>query len=261
MNKAKDSFEHLYDVVRRLRGPGGCPWDIEQSPSTLRGDLLEETYECIEAIDEGNAAHIKEELGDIFLLVTMISYMHEEENKFSLSEVLEGLCDKLIRRHPHVFSDVKVKDSEEVLKNWAKIKIEQEGRVPKDSVLDEVPRSFPALERAYKLQKKAAKSGFDWPDIQGVYDKIDEELAEVKEATVSKQNVKIEGELGDLLFSVVNLCRVLHVDPAVALSRTNVKFTERFKHVEKRMKENNLDMSCDNLNKMDKYWDEAKEQE
>jgi tetrapyrrole methylase family protein/MazG family protein len=270
MNKAKDSFEHLYDVVRRLRGPGGCPWDIEQSPSTLRGDLLEETYECIEAIDEGNAAHIKEELGDIFLLVTMISYMHEEENKFSLSEVLEGLCDKLIRRHPHVFSDVKVKDSEEVLQNWAKIKIEQEGRAPKDSVLDEVPRAFPALERAYKLQKKAAKSGFDWPDIEGVYDKIDEELAEVKEAAAAAtaaataaaaataQNVKIEGELGDLLFSVVNLCRVLHVDPALALSRTNVKFTERFKHVEKRMKENNLSMSSDNLNKMDEYWNEAK---
>jgi tetrapyrrole methylase family protein/MazG family protein len=260
MNDYNKAFSRLYDVIVSLRAPDGCPWDREQTPSTLRKDLMEETYECIEAIDEKDPAHVKEELGDLFLLVTMISYMHEQENSFTLSDVLNNVSEKLIRRHPHVFGDVKVSGSSEVLDNWAKIKIEQEGRAPKDSILDEVSSALPPLDKAQKLQKKAAKLGFDWPDAAGVFAKIDEELNEVKEVLNQPEmnNEELEGELGDLLFSVVNLCRFFKIDASVALQRTNNKFIKRFKHVEKRMKETNQSMEKENLQVMDSFWDEAK---
>jgi tetrapyrrole methylase family protein/MazG family protein len=253
------AFKGLYDIVARLRAPDGCPWDREQTPASLRGDLIEETYECVEAIDQGDPAHIREELGDLFLLVTMLSYMHEQEGLFSVEEVLGGIAEKLIRRHPHVFGDLKVRDSAEVLDNWARIKVEQEGRKPKDSLLDEVSRGLPPLDRAWKLQKKAAKAGFDWPGLQGVWGKIEEELEETKEAIRDGREDRIEEELGDLLFSVVNLCRFLKTEPSVALQRTNGKFTERFKYVEKRMKETGQELKKENLALMDTFWEEAKQ--
>jgi tetrapyrrole methylase family protein/MazG family protein len=267
-----EAFKKLYDSVVRLRAPGGCPWDREQSPMTLRGDLIEETYECVEAIDEKDPAHIQEELGDIFLLAVMLSYMHEQEGLFSVADALNTVSEKLIRRHPHVFGEVKVKDSAEVLNNWAKIKVEQEGRRPKDSILDEVSRGLPPLDRAWKMQKKAAKAGFDWPNLGGVIAKIKEELEEVEEALAAAEHAPsgaggtlnssfseaVEAELGDLLFSAVNLCRYLKVEPSVALQRTNVKFVERFKYVEKKMKENGKEMKRENLGVMDKLWEEAK---
>jgi len=262
-----EAFNALYDTVAKLRGPGGCPWDIEQNPASLRGALVEETYECIEAIDENDTPHIAEELGDIFLLATMLSYMHEQEGKFSVADVLAKVNEKLIRRHPHVFGEVKVKDSAEVLNNWAAIKVNQEGRKPKDSILDEVSGGLPPMDRAHALQKKAAKRGFDWPDIEGVIAKIQEELEEtrtaINEATANKANAEatasLEAELGDLLFSVINLCRYLKIDPSVALRRTNTKFVDRFKYVEKKMKESNQEMNKDNLSIMDAYWNEAKQ--
>jgi len=249
---ASISFGALYDTVTRLRGPGGCPWDREQTPVSLRGDLIEETYECIEAINEQDPAHIQEELGDLFLLATMLSYMHEEKGAFSVADVLRGISEKLIRRHPHVFGETKVKDSAEVMDNWRKIKVEQEGRKPKDSALDEVSSGLPPLERAWKLQKKAAKAGFDWPNVEGVIEKIREELDEVIAAD------DVEEELGDLLFSVVNLCRYLKVEPSTALHRTNGKFIHRFKYVEKKMRETGQEMKQENLDIMDQYWNEAK---
>ena len=252
---AQEAFKELYDIVVRLRGPGGCPWDIEQTPSSLRGSLVEETYECLEAIDEKDPVHISEELGDLFLLATMISYMHEQEGKFSVADALSNVGKKLIRRHPHVFGEVKVKDSAEVLNNWAEIKVKQEGRKPKDSALDEVSGGLPPMERSFKLQKKAAKAGFDWQDIEGVAEKIKEELDEVRAA---KNETETEEELGDLLFSVINLCRYLKIEPSSALNRTNNKFIERFKYVEKKMKETGQEMKKENLNIMDKYWNEAK---
>ena len=251
------AFRSLWDIVVRLRGPGGCPWDREQTPLSLRGDLIEETYECIEAITEADPTHIKEELGDLFLLVTMLSYMHQQEGAFSITDVLKGISEKLIRRHPHVFSGLEVKDSAEVLDNWARIKIEQEGRKPKDSVIDEVKAGLPPLDRAFKLQKKAAKVGFDWPEVNGVFTKIEEELGEIREALNSGPE-NLEEELGDLLFSAVNLCRFLNIEPSAALSRTNAKFIRRFHHVEKRMKEAGVEMKQGNLELMDSYWEEAK---
>ena len=253
-----DAFKSLYDIVARLRGPDGCPWDREQDSFSLRPNLIEETYECIEAIDEKDPAHVKEELGDIFLLATMIAYFHEEDGVFSVADSLRTVCEKLVRRHPHVFAETKVNGTDEVLDNWAKIKIEQEGRSPKNSVLDEVSSALPPLERAWKLQKKAAKVGFDWPDIDGVSSKIREELAEALEAAKTKNREQTEEELGDLLFSVVNLCRYLKVEPSIALRKTNGKFAKRFKHMEKRMRETGQEMRTENLGIMDAFWDEAK---
>jgi tetrapyrrole methylase family protein/MazG family protein len=271
-----EAFKNLYDVIVRLRGPGGCPWDQEQTPLSLRGDLLEETYECVEAIDEKDPAHIREELGDLYLLVTMLSYMHQEEGLFTVAETLEGIGEKLIRRHPHVFGETKVKDSAEVLRNWAKIKVEQEGRRPKDSVLDGVSRSLPPLDRAYRLQKKAAKAGFDWSAAEEVIGKVREELGETEEALAEAALAgpggageapagdagsaleALEAELGDLLFSAVNLCRFLKIDPSVALQRSNVKFEKRFKQVERSMKEQGRAMEKGSLALMDRYWEEAK---
>jgi tetrapyrrole methylase family protein/MazG family protein len=266
MNTETEAFARLIEIVARLRGPGGCPWDREQNPSTLRKDLIEETYECIEAIDEKNPAHIAEELGDIYLLATMLSYMHQQENLFTIAGVLNTVSDKLIRRHPHVFGELKVKDSAEVLDNWAKIKIEQEGRKPKDSILDEVSSGLPPLDRAWELQKKAAKAGFDWPDLAGVIMKIHEEIDEAQEAADrvahnngnTAFNEALEAELGDLLFAAVNLCRYLKVAPSIALRRTNSKFINRFKYIEQKMKETGREMKRENLAVMDQYWEEAK---
>ncbi|MDR1858746.1 MAG: nucleoside triphosphate pyrophosphohydrolase [Treponema sp.] len=258
--RPEEAFRQLYDIVVRLRGPGGCPWDREQNPSSLRGCLIEETFECIEAIDSKDSAHVCEELGDIFLAVTMIAYMHEEQGAFSLADVFTTISEKLVRRHPHVFAETVVRDSSEVMDNWAKIKVEQEGRKPKDSILDSVSGGLPPLDRAYKLQKKAAKAGFDWPNIEGVADKIREELAEVLEAAKGGEaSEKIEEELGDLLFSAVNLCRYLKAEPSTALRRTNSKFVERFRRVEKKMKETGQEMRQENLGLMDRYWNEAKQ--
>jgi len=256
------AFKALYDTIARLRSPDGCKWDREQTPSSLRGALIEETYECLEAIDENNTTHIEEELGDLFLLAVMLSFIHEEEGKFSVADVLTKVNEKLIRRHPHVFAEVKVKDTKEILDNWAAIKVEQEGRKPKDSILDEIKPGFPPMDRSYALQKIAAKAGFDWPDTEGVIDKIKEELEEVRSAICSEKNgdCHLEEELGDLLFSVINLCRFMKIEPSVALRRTNSKFVERFKYVEKKMKETGQEMKKENLEIMDKFWEEAKEQ-
>ena len=256
-------FQRLYEIVVRLRSPGGCPWDIEQTPISLRDNLIEETYEFLEALDEKDMDHIKEELGDIILLATMIAYMHEQEGHFSVGDVLEGLCEKLIRRHPHVFAGeelVPASSSEEALENWSRMKVEKEGRKPKDSILDTVSRGLPPLDRAFQLQKKAAKAGFDWPDADGVIAKTLEELEEVKAAmgSTASSSSALEEELGDLLFSVVNLCRYFGTEPSLLLQRTNNKFTERFKYVEKCMKENGQDMKAENLNVMEEYWNKTK---
>jgi tetrapyrrole methylase family protein/MazG family protein len=253
-----ESFKALYDTVAKLRSPEGCMWDREQTPSTLRGALIEETYECIEAIDENSPAHIAEELGDLFLLATMLAYMHEEKGAFTVADSISQASEKLIRRHPHVFGKVKVKDSAEILDNWDTIKIEKEGRKPKNSILDDVSFALPPMERAYKLQKKAAKAGSDWSDVGGVIAKIQEELREVENEKLEEKSENLEEELGDLLFSVVNLCRFLGAEPSTALRRTNSKFTERFKYVEKRMKETGQEMKKGKLDIMDEYWNEAK---
>lgn len=257
MEQIKDAFEELYTVIKTLRGPNGCNWDREQTPRSLRSDLIEETYECIEAIDNKDYKHIQEELGDLYLLVTMLAYMHEQEGKFTVSDSLRGVSEKLIRRHPHVFGDSDAETPEEIIRQWDEIKTEIEGRKPKDSVLDKVSGGLPPLEKSFELQKKAAKVGFDWQHIDHIWDKVHEEIDEVKNAA-DKTIDDLESEIGDLLFAVVNISRGYKIDPAIALQRTNNKFTRRFHHIEKEMKLKGKELNSENFEMMDSLWDQAK---
>lgn len=277
------AFERLYEIIAELRAPHGCPWDKEQTPLSLRSTLIEETFEAIDALTAQNAEHTAEELGDVFLNAVMIAYMFEQSGAFSVSDVLVQVCDKLVRRHPHVFPDSAGKPclgtadtADKVLTQWDAIKQQVEGRAG-DSVLDSVPEGFPPLLKAYKIQKKAAKKGFDWNATGAVFDKVSEELAEIKEAlrhTASDADAKpftvqadkshnaaqlrVESEVGDLLFSVVNLSRHLGVDPSIALNRANTKFAQRFRYVEWRMKETGCEMNSAHCAEMNTFWEEAK---
>lgn len=286
-NTAEKAFNRLYNVVKILRCPEGCPWDKEQTPLSMRRDLIEETFEAVDAITQEDPFHAKEELGDVMLNATMISYMYEQKGDFSVAEVLNDLAEKLIRRHPHVFpesegsvcANTPVKNGEQVLNQWDRIKENLEGRKT-ECILDEVPQGFPPLLKAYKMQKKAAKKGFDWDNVEDVKAKITEELEEVEEARLKvnellkNQDVhvfemksskeadeaqkELEGEIGDLLFAVVNYARHLGVDPETALNATNTKFHKRFSYVQKKMEENEIPMIQENLSKMDEFWNEAK---
>lgn len=286
-NTAEKAFNRLYNVVKILRCPEGCPWDKEQTPLSMRRDLIEETFEAVDAITQEDPFHAKEELGDVMLNATMISYMYEQKGDFSVAEVLNELAEKLIRRHPHVFpesegsvcANTPVKNGEQVLNQWDRIKENLEGRKT-ECILDEVPQGFPPLLKAYKMQKKAAKKGFDWDNVEDVKAKITEELAEVEEARLKVNELlknqdahvfemksskeadeaqkELEGEIGDLLFAVVNYARHLGVDPETALNATNTKFHKRFSYVQKKMEENEIPMIQENLSKMDEFWNEAK---
>lgn len=260
-------FERLYAIVRRLRAPDGCPWDRKQTPDSLKPFLLEELYECIEAIEDHDDEHILEELGDLLMLVTMVAYMMEQQERFTVAEVLEGVSAKLIRRHPHVFGDAEISSSEEVVRQWSRIKEHVEGRKPPASVLDKVPKSLPPLERAHQMQRRCSDVGFDWDAIDGVWDKVREEIDELKRASASRSageapsRADVEAELGDLLFSIINLGRFLDVDPALALNRANTKFARRFAYVERSMKESGTPLSRGNFAKMDAFWNDAKRAE
>jgi len=256
-----DAFERLYSIVRRLRAPDGCPWDREQTPESLRGNLIEEAYELVEAIDEKDPRHVQEEAGDLYLLVTMIAFMFEETADFSVADSLHGISEKLIRRHPHVFGDSEADTPDAVVVQWNKIKETVEGRRPKDSVLDQVSRSLPPLERAYKIQKKAAKTGFDWSDVRDVFAKLQEEIGEVMEAKAEPDARALEAEVGDLLFSAVNVSRFLGVDPSLALRGAVERFSSRFRYVEKGMAKEGASLGPENMARMDELWNEAKKAE
>jgi tetrapyrrole methylase family protein/MazG family protein len=232
----------LVAIQKRLRAPGGCPWDIEQTHQTLRTYLIEEAYEVLDAIDSGEDAKFVEELGDLLLQVTFHSQIASEANRFNISDVVQSIHDKMIRRHPHVFGEGQAKDSEEVLRNWAKIKAEEkagkEGAPATDeakhvSALDGVPKSIPATLEGLQLTRKAARTGFDWENAKGVFDKISEETVELQHTLEHGTATEAEEELGDLLFAVVNLARFLHIDPEIALKRANGKFVRRFHEMER----------------------------
>lgn len=252
----KDSYDvnDLVEIVRILRSPGGCPWDAEQTHESIRRDFLEESYEVAEAIDEGSTEHLKEELGDVLLQVALHTRMEEEQGTFNLDDVADGVCRKLIYRHPHVFGDVSVSGTGEVLTNWEALKRKEKHQATHTDALNSVARSLPALWRAEKVQKKAKKAGFDWPDVSGAVDKLSEELTEFKAAVAENSNV--EEELGDLLFSAVNAARFVKVDPEAALQKATEKFIARFRRVEELAGDRPMeDMT---LEELDKLWEQAK---
>ncbi len=257
--RLKSAFLELYDIIAHLRGPHGCPWDREQTPQTMRVNLMEEAYECVEAIDENDATHLREELGDLFLILILITRMNEETGAFTLEEVFREISAKLVRRHPHVFDGKKADTIPEILKNWEFIKEHIEGKKKKTGVLADVNNALPPLDKALKIQKKAAKVGFDWPSAEPVFAKLEEETRELEEALRQKDSSRVEDEVGDLLFTLVNIARQLKVDPSLALERTNRKFKSRFRRMEGYMKEMNISFQQINLEQLDNLWNRAKQ--
>jgi XTP/dITP diphosphohydrolase len=250
-NKLK-AFGRLLNVMDDLRAQ--CPWDKKQTIESLRNLSIEEVYELSDAILKNDMQGIKEELGDIFLHLVFYSKIADEKGAFDVADVLNDVCEKLIHRHPHIYGNVKADTEEEVLKNWEQLKL-KEG---KKSILSGVPVSLPALNKAYRMQQKTAKVGFEWDDIAQVWQKVEEETNELKEAVLSGEMNAIEDEFGDLLFALVNYSRYLNIDPEAALERTNIKFKKRFEYIEAKAKEHNRDLSEMKLEEMDVWWDEAK---
>jgi XTP/dITP diphosphohydrolase len=245
-----NSFQEFVGIVKRLRKE--CPWDREQTNDSIKANTIEEAYEVVEAIDNKNYEELKKELGDLLLHVVFHSTIAEEENHFKLDEVITSIQEKLIRRHPHVFGNTEVTDAEHVKKNWEEIKL-KEGR---KSVVDGVPVSLPALQKAHRLQEKASKVGFDWENKEDVWKKVEEELLEIKDAGDNQE--EFEKEFGDLLFSLVNYSRFLGINPENALRRTNEKFVKRFKYVEEEIKKSGRKLSGSDLKEMDKFWNQSK---
>jgi len=252
--------------MEKLRGEGGCPWDRKQDLYTLRAYIIEEAYELVEAITNGIPDNIKEEAGDLLLQIVFISSIAKEKCYFNINDVVNGICDKLIRRHPHVFANESAADSDEVLRNWERIKLEEKAENIKNaheskSILSGVPSGLPALLKAYRIQEKAAHVGFDWEkgNTAPVFEKIQEEIKEIKEAVMKKDAACIEDEIGDLLFAGVNLARHLGVNPDAALGRTNAKFISRFYEIEKLVAQSGRDWAEFSLMELDGFWDLAKE--
>ncbi len=248
--------------MRQLRAPDGCPWDREQDYLSLRRYIIEEAYELIEAIEGSGSDNICEECGDLLLQVVFVSCMAEELGDFNICKVLDHLTEKLIRRHPHVFGETKVNSSDEVLKNWEQIKVgEREDKKVDASLLAGIPRGLPALLRAYRIQERAAKAGFDWPkgDLSPLLAKVDEELSELKDNIFSNAGKDdIEEELGDLLFAAANLSRHLKADPEITLHKACVKFTQRFRLVERDVRESGRSWEDFTLDELDMFWEKAK---
>ncbi len=263
-DEAGEKFRELVELIARLRAPGGCPWDREQTHESLKPMLLEEAYEVIEAIDEGDDEEFLGELGDLLLQVVFHSQIAAEENRFTVGEVIERISAKMIRRHPHVFADHDASTSSEVLRNWESIKaaeLEAKGRAGGEgSMLDSVSTSLPALMEAFQMTTKVSRVDFDWPDVASVLEKLDEEVEELKQAVAiePRSHPEIAGEVGDLLFVAVNVARLLGVDPESALKASNRKFRRRFRYIEDRLREQGRKPADSDHVEMNAFWDEAK---
>ena len=260
---SESSFTELVEVMARLRAPNGCPWDREQTHATLKPYLIEETYEALEAIDIGDDDELCKELGDVLLQVVFHAQIATEENRFGIEEVARAIVDKLIRRHPHVFADVDVDGSEQVLQNWEQIKKQerQEQGEATPSLLDGIPKQLPALMRAQRMQARVSRQGFDWDQIAGPLDKVEEEFAELRQAWTSGETPAIEDEFGDLLFALVNTGRFLNVDPEQALRQSTEKFERRFRALEEAVRTSGREISALSLQELDTIWDEIKARE
>ncbi|PIR16556.1 MAG: nucleoside triphosphate pyrophosphohydrolase, partial [Deltaproteobacteria bacterium CG11_big_fil_rev_8_21_14_0_20_49_13] len=247
-------FEELVNIMAKLRGPKGCPWDKEQTPESISPYLLEETYETLEAIDSGDVNETREELGDLLLQVVFHAQMANEKSKFDVCDVIDGICRKLIHRHPHVFGKDKVKDSWNVLQNWEKLK-KREG---KKTMLGGVPKTLPALLKAFRLGQKASRVGFDWQDAEGVLEKVEEEARELHEANKKGRKKDVEHEYGDLLLILANLGRFLDIDPETALRKATGRFISRFNWMEKEIAKQKLEMHDLSAKEWNNLWEKAK---
>ncbi|MCP5064564.1 MAG: nucleoside triphosphate pyrophosphohydrolase [Ignavibacteriae bacterium] len=248
----KQKFDELLQIMYRLRNE--CSWDKEQTFDSIKASTLEEAYEVVEAIDEKKYDELKSELGDLLLHIVFHSVMAEEKNLFTINEVIDSIKDKLVRRHPHVFDNLEVKDNKEIEKNWEKIKM-QEGR---KSLLEGLPKALPQLQRAARMQEKVSKIGFDWENKEDVWEKVLEEIDELKEIEKTGNKVEIEKELGDIFFSLINYSRFIGINPENALRKTNTKFFNRFNYVEEQLNKIDKKTTDSNLEEMDKYWEESK---
>ena len=252
-----EAFRRLLELEKTLRAPGGCPWDAEQTVETLKPNLLEETYEVLEAHSSGDPKEFQEELGDLLYVLVFMALVAEEEGLFTVRDLIQGAHDKIYRRHPHVFGDARASTPDDAKRVWEEVK-KQEGKKDRESVLDGIPHSLPALLRAKRVQERAAAIGFDWDDVDDVFAKVEEEIQEVRESHRSGDREAAVAELGDLLFAVVNLLRFLNRNPEETLVGTIKKFERRFRLVEKAMNEEGRRMS---LAEMDEVWERAKREE
>jgi MazG family protein len=261
--RGKATFEDLVRIMDRLRDPGGCPWDREQTFATLRAYLLEECYEAVEALDAEDLDGLREELGDLLFQIVFLSRLGAERKAFAADDVVDGIATKIVRRHPHVFGSERADTSEEVLRNWEEIKKVEKAEAKKDadaSVLAGIPKALPALLKAQRLGTKAARVGFDWPSSSAVAVKVEEEWAELRERIAARDAEGTREELGDVLFAVVMLARHVAVDPEAALEATNRKFEARFRHVEAELTRRGVATQDAGLELLDQLWDEAKRQ-
>ena len=256
--KEKYDIHDLVEIIKDLRSEGGCPWDMVQTHESIRKDLIEETYETIEAINKADPDMLREELGDVLMQVVFHALMEEEAGVFDINDVCDEVCKKLIVRHPHVFSDTTADTPEQVLVNWDKIKMQTKSQKSQSEVLGSVSKSLPALMYSQKVQHKAAKVGFDFEKTEDAINKVDEELVELKSAINNNDAENMSEELGDLLFSVVNVARFIKVDSEKALYDATLKFTDRFAKVEALCKERSIDMSSASLSVLDSLWEEVK---
>ena len=254
-----DDFIRLIELMAALRGPEGCPWDRKQTPESLKPFLVEECYEVIDALDEGNPNKIKEELGDLLFQIVFHARIAEEAGQFSMRDVITAIHEKMTRRHPHVFGEEKLSTDKEVLANWEEIKKKEKGHEDRRSILEGVPNQLPSLLRAHRLQERAARVGFDWNHLNEVLPKLDEEIAEFKESLKEENAGKIEEELGDLFFTLVNVSRFLGVNPDEALRKTISKFINRFRYIEEHAENAGRSLNDMSLDEMEQLWQKAKQ--
>ncbi|MBT5470052.1 MAG: nucleoside triphosphate pyrophosphohydrolase [Nitrospina sp.] len=253
------AFKKLTEIVDTLMGENGCPWDKVQTRETLKPYLVEEAYETLEALDGNNPEEIKEELGDLLYQILFHAKISENKKEFSITDVIQSISDKMVHRHPHVFKEVNLETPEEVVTQWEEIKSKEKGKADRESVLDGIPSHLPGLMRAQKLQKKAAKHGFDWDQISAVFDKLDEEVAEFKEAVLSGKETDMASEMGDMLFVLVNIAKFKGIDAEEALRATNNKFIKRFQHIESEVAKRGKTLKETPLEELEQYWQEAKQ--
>lgn len=259
---AEEKFRELLDLVEKLRSPGGCPWDRAQKKGDIGRYLMEEAYEVLEALEDSSPENLREELGDLLFQILFLARIAEESGEFNITDVLGEIGAKMVRRHPHVFGDTTVADVEEVRTNWERIKMEVEHKGDQGSpISDGIPRSLSTLAKAQRITARAAKAGFDWPDAAGVLDKVEEELAEFRAALETKDPERMEDEAGDLLFTLVNLCRFANVDAETALRSSLRKFVDRFSHIERELAVRGKSPKDSSMAEMDRIWEEAKKNE